>query len=85
MIRRARKDDISGINKLLFQVQQIHAEKRSDIFRPGQKKYSDDEILKIINDNTRPVFDALLTNHRAGSMTLQKTPCAVLFSRYQNL
>lgn len=56
MIRRARKDDISGINKLLFQVQQIHAEKRSDIFRPGQKKYSDDEILKIINDNTRPVF-----------------------------
>ncbi|MBQ2444495.1 MAG: GNAT family N-acetyltransferase [Clostridia bacterium] len=56
MIRRAKEEDINGINRLLFQVQQIHAEKRSDIFRKGQKKYTDDEILRIINDDARPVF-----------------------------
>ena len=27
MIRRAKEEDINGINRLLFQVQQIHAER----------------------------------------------------------
>ena len=58
-IRRATEKDIAGINKLLYQVHRIHAEGRPDIFRLGNKKYNDDELCTIIDDDNTPIFVAV--------------------------
>ncbi len=58
-IRKANERDIAGINKLLYQVHRIHAEGRPDIFRPGNKKYNDDELRTIIADDNMPIFVAV--------------------------
>lgn len=59
IIRRAAKEDLDGINHLLRQVLEVHADGRPDIFISGRKKYTDSELLDILaNDNT-PVFAAV--------------------------
>ncbi len=58
-IRRADERDISGINKLLYQVHRIHAEGRPDIFRLGNKKYNDEELCAILACDTTPIFVAV--------------------------
>ena len=61
-IRRANERDIAGINKLLYQVHRIHAEGRPDIFRLGNKKYTDKELCAIIANVTTPIFVAVDEN-----------------------
>lgn len=56
MIRRAEEKDLSRINDLLHQVHDVHSAVRPDIFRRGNKKYTDDEILEIISNDSTPVF-----------------------------
>lgn len=56
MVRRAEPKDLSRINDLLFQVLRVHAEGRPDIFIPGTKKYTDEELLEIIADDSTPIF-----------------------------
>lgn len=56
MIRRAEKKDMERLDALLFQVQALHAEERPDIFKKGAKKYTDDELLSIIDDDDAPIF-----------------------------
>ena len=56
MIRRAIVTDIPDINRLLYQVNQIHADGRPDLFVGGLKKYTDKELAGIIPDDSRPVF-----------------------------
>ena len=55
-IRRAKKCDIHYLNKLLCQVLNIHHNTRPDIFKKDAKKYTDDELLDIIEDNEKPIF-----------------------------
>ena len=55
-IRRAKSTDISGINKLLCQVLEVHHEGRPDLFKTGAKKYTDEELLAIIADDKTPIF-----------------------------
>lgn len=57
-IRRALPSDADTINKLLFQVLKVHSDARPDIFKPGTKKYTDSELLQIIDDDSRPIFVA---------------------------
>ncbi len=57
-IRRAKQTDIDGINFLLRQVLEIHAEGRPDIFIKGRKKYSDAELKDIIADDNTPIYVA---------------------------
>lgn len=57
-IRRATETDIDGINFLLRQVLEIHAEGRPDIFISGRKKYSDSELKSIIADDNTPIYVA---------------------------
>ena len=59
MIRRAKKEDISGLNKLLLQVLMVHHNGRPDLFKPNAKKYTDEEIFQIITDDNTPVFVAV--------------------------
>ncbi len=58
-IRRALEKDMEQINKLLLQVCLIHHVGRPDIFKYGTKKYKDEELLSIINDDSRPIFVAV--------------------------
>ena len=58
-IRRANKNDAQRINELLYQVAKIHADGRPDIFKSATKKYSDKELLGIINDDSSPIFVAV--------------------------
>lgn len=56
-IRMARETDINEINKLLRQVCLIHHNGRADIFKVG-KKYTDEQLIEIINDKNKPVLVA---------------------------
>ena len=58
IIRRATKNDINGIDKLLLQVLTVHHNGRPDLFKSNARKYNDDELINIINDDTKPVFVA---------------------------
>ena len=56
MIRKATHKDIPRILELLSQVNDVHAEGRPDFFIKGKRKYNEEDLLKIINDDTTPVF-----------------------------
>ena len=56
MIRKANTADIERINELLYQVQQLHAEGRPDIFKTGAKKYTSEELTAIIKEDRTPIF-----------------------------
>lgn len=55
-IRRTTLTDIDGINKLLYEVHKVHSDKRPDLFKVGSKKYTNEELAKIIVDDNRPIF-----------------------------
>lgn len=58
-IRRANNTDMDGLNKLLCQVLMVHHNGRPDLFKPGAKKYTDEEVMAIIADDSRPIFVAV--------------------------
>ena len=62
MIRRAISRDIPDIDKLLYQVNNVHADGRPDLFRHDCKKYTDAQLEGILKDDNRPVF--VLTDER---------------------
>ena len=55
-IRRARAMDLEGLNRLLYQVEDIHRQGRPDLFKLHEKKYTDEELLALIEDDSRPIF-----------------------------
>lgn len=58
-IRRAHAGDLEGLNRLLYQVLDVHREGRPDLFKSGAKKYTDDELKILLSDDERPVFAAV--------------------------
>lgn len=59
IIRRANATDLPGLNRLLEQVLMVHHNGRPDLFKSGAKKYTDEELLSLLADETRPVFAAV--------------------------
>lgn len=57
-IRRAQEKDIERINKLLFQVNLVHHNGRPDLFKYGTRKYTDEQLREIIQDDKRPILVA---------------------------
>jgi ribosomal protein S18 acetylase RimI-like enzyme len=55
-IRRANEKDMDSINNLLRQVSMVHYNGRPDLFKTNVKKYKDEELLKIIKDDSKPIF-----------------------------
>ncbi len=55
MIRKAIDKDIPKISDLLSQVCLVHHNGRPDIFGVG-RKYNETELLKMLNDGTRPIL-----------------------------
>lgn len=56
MIRRAIEKDIPAINSLLSQVLEVHATGRSDIFKTGTKKFTDEELIELIHNDEKPIY-----------------------------
>ena len=57
-IRKATEKDIPRLIDLLYQVHRVHSQGRPDIFRSGNKKYTEEELREILSDETRPIFAA---------------------------
>ncbi len=56
LIRRAVSADLKQLSGLLYQVAAVHHEGRPDLFRAASKKYTDDQLLSLLKDESRPVF-----------------------------
>ena len=56
VIRRAVEKDIPALDKLLYEVHKVHSDIRPDLFKAGEKKYTDDELKNILESDKTPVF-----------------------------
>ena len=63
-IRRACVRDMKGINELLLQVCLVHHKGRPDLFKYGAKKYTDEELISIIEDEKTPILVAVDENEK---------------------
>ncbi len=57
-IRRANESDTAAINKLLLQVLTVHHNGRPDLFKANVKKYTDEQLIEILGDDSRPILVA---------------------------
>lgn len=55
-IRRALPQDLPQLSELLYQVAEVHHTGRPDIFKGSSKKYTDEMLLELLGDESRPVF-----------------------------
>ena len=55
-VRRAVAKDIPEIARLLYQVDNVHADIRPDLFIHNERKYNDEELEAVIRDDETPVF-----------------------------
>ena len=56
MIRRAEPKDAPRISALLRQVLEVHAAVRPDMYRSGTQKYSEADVLKLLEDPNCVLF-----------------------------
>ena len=61
-IRVANSADLSGVERLLFQVAAIHEAGRPDIFKSNTKKYTAEELRVIFENPMTPVYLAVDDN-----------------------
>ena len=64
-VRKAQIKDIPRIMELLIQVDMVHHNGRPDIFKGPATKYNEDQLEKIINESTTPVFVCVDEDDRA--------------------
>ena len=55
-LRKACPKDIKRIIELLHQVNMVHHVIRPDLFKPYTTKYNEQELLAILDDNSKPIF-----------------------------
>ena len=58
-VRMAENQDIPKIHQLLSQVCLVHHKGRPDLFKYGARKYTDGELMDILQDPKKPVFVAV--------------------------
>ena len=61
-VRMAKETDIPRIHELLSQVALVHHKGRPDLFKYGQRKYTDEQLTTILKDQQRPIFAAVDEN-----------------------
>lgn len=61
-VRMAEERDIPRIHELLTQVALVHHRGRPDLFKYGQRKYTDEQLKDILHNKQRPVFAAVDEN-----------------------
>ncbi|HFI0465127.1 TPA: N-acetyltransferase family protein [Streptococcus suis] len=55
-IRKARQSDIPVLNELLQDILQVHHQARPDIFKSAGQKFSEDELVALLENPDKPVF-----------------------------
>ena len=55
-LRKACPKDIKRIIELLHQVNMVHHVIRPDLFKPYTTKYNEQELLAILDDDSKPIF-----------------------------
>lgn len=60
IIRKAKETDLPYLNDLLFQVCSLHNNGRPDMFRQNAKKYTDKELIDLLNSAENHIFVAEL-------------------------
>lgn len=63
-VRKAEIGDMASIMKLLGEVLEVHAKLRPDLFKSGTTKYTEEALLKIIENSQTPVFVAEMPDKR---------------------
>lgn len=58
-IQLAEQIHIPGLIRLLYQVGKVHHDIRPDIFQPDTLKYDEVALVRLLQDDTAPVFVAL--------------------------
>lgn len=56
ILRRAEEKDISEIRRLLVEVNMVHHNIRSDLFKGPATKYSEEELKGMVHDDENPIF-----------------------------
>ncbi len=56
LIRKAKEQDIDGLQSLLRQVLEVHHAGRPDLFKGGCQKYTEAELGELLQDDTKPIF-----------------------------
>ena len=56
MIRTANTSDITRIIELLHQVNMVHYVIRPDLFKPHTTKYNEQELERLLSDESKPIF-----------------------------
>ena len=56
IIRKASVADIPRIIDLLHQVDMVHHRLRPDLFKPDTTKYDEQELVVVLEDETKPIF-----------------------------
>ncbi|MBO4118911.1 GNAT family N-acetyltransferase, partial [Streptococcus suis] len=55
-IRKARQSDIPVLNELLQDILQVHYQARPDIFKSAGQKFSEAELVALLENPDKPVF-----------------------------
>jgi ribosomal protein S18 acetylase RimI-like enzyme len=50
---------MEGLCRLLLQVEMVHHNGRPDLFKAGGRKYTDEQLKALLEDDTRPIFAAV--------------------------
>lgn len=58
IIRKAKLQDVERLSELLYEVHNLHAKMRPDIFKPGCQKYTANQLPSIIENQNTPIFVA---------------------------
>ena len=56
-VRRAAPRDLPRLHELLRQVAEVHHQGRPDLFKAGQRKYTDEQLLEILADDIVHAFE----------------------------
>lgn len=68
IIRKAVREDIPELLRLLHQTNDLHSEKRPDIFKSSITKYTNEHIEKILLNEDMPIFVAQNEDEKGGKL-----------------
>ena len=63
-IKRADTRHLSGLNSLLLQVLTVHHNGRPDLFKGNTRKYTDEQLVEMLEDDSNPIFVAVDENEK---------------------
>ena len=63
-IKRADIRHLSGLNSLLLQVLTVHHNGRPDLFKGNTRKYTDEQLVEMLKDDSNPIFVAVDENEK---------------------